>query len=427
MFGALRRDLRIVGFSALCAGASSFGQTFFIAVFYAAVTTAADLTYSTLGATYAAATMMSTIGVLWLGKAIDQVDLRIYFSIVMTGLALGAFAFASATGVVMLAVAMFLLRLFGQGLVWHSGATSVARYLEGARGRGSSIMILGIATGQVVLPISAVWLAVGDGNGWITQLEWVNPEHGWRLTWILIGSLVLLVAFPAGLFLLKGHTQRHASWLRAMETHSSQMPSSMGLLAKKVYSTPAFLMMLPAWIAPPFLVTGLLLFQVPFSQANGWTASEFVVSFAMFSGANVASALFGGVVVDRFGAQRVCALSPLALGLSFACLAVGGSIVMLQVAMLLLGVSVGMFASGGVAYLVELFGARQAGTVRTVTFPLGIVSTAAAPIIYGVLLEAGTTTEQIAVASALYCGAALVIAWLSVVWFRTTPELRPNA
>ena len=63
---------------------------------------------------------MSGVCVISLGRRIDGIDLRIYSTLVCLGLVAATLAMSWASSLLMLGVALFGLRLFGQGLMSHT-------------------------------------------------------------------------------------------------------------------------------------------------------------------------------------------------------------------------------------------------------------------------------------------------------------------
>ena len=80
---------------------------------------------------------------------------------------------------------------------------------------------------------------------------------------------------------------------------------------------PAGEAVLPAALAPPFIITGVLFRQVHLVAAKGWSLPEFAATYPLFAAGATAAALGAGFLIDRFGALRLVPvyLVPLGLGL----------------------------------------------------------------------------------------------------------------
>src|SRR3546814_10266162 len=69
---------RFLAFGFLMTFASSFGQTFYVSLFGAGIRAEFALGNAAFGAMFSGATVASAILLVWLGRLIDRVDLRLY-------------------------------------------------------------------------------------------------------------------------------------------------------------------------------------------------------------------------------------------------------------------------------------------------------------------------------------------------------------
>lgn len=177
----LRKEwpLLIFGLSLTCL--SGFGQTFFIAIFGNELRATFDLSHAQFGTIYSIATCASAVSIIWLGKMIDHIDLRLYSSIICLGMVAACFVLGSAQSTAMLCFAFYLIRLTGQGLMGHTSLTSMARYLASNRGKAVGFSAMGHQLSEVLLPLPAVLLIA---------------EIGWRYSWYSFGVLILVVVLP---------------------------------------------------------------------------------------------------------------------------------------------------------------------------------------------------------------------------------------
>ena len=139
----LRRNWRFLSFGLLFTFGSSFGQTFFIGLFSAELRTDFGLSHGEFGALYSGATLASAATLIWVGRHIDRVDLRLYAGLVGTVLAAACLALSWVESVLALAFALYVLRFAGQGLMSHVSTTSMARYFDADRGKAMGIASLG--------------------------------------------------------------------------------------------------------------------------------------------------------------------------------------------------------------------------------------------------------------------------------------------
>ncbi|MCH7543240.1 MAG: MFS transporter [Proteobacteria bacterium] len=139
---------RFLAYGLLFTMVSSFGHTYFIGLFGAEIRAEFGLSHGSFGSIYSLATLGSGVAVIWLGRKIDDVDLRLYTALVCAALVAACFFLALAPGVAFLTLALFSLRLAGPGLTVHAATTSMARYFGGQRGKASAIASLGQTAGE---------------------------------------------------------------------------------------------------------------------------------------------------------------------------------------------------------------------------------------------------------------------------------------
>jgi MFS family permease len=185
----VRRHARPLAFGALHAFYSAPGQTFFIGLFAASVSGGFHLTPATIGALYLVGTLGAAATLLFLGHWIDHIRLVHYSAACIVALAVACFLVATASGALTLLVALYLLRLTGQGLMVHVEATATARAFDKERGRALGITALGMPLSEIVFPPIAV--------AGIALL-------GWRPTYALFGAVALLVLLLLTQWLLYG-------------------------------------------------------------------------------------------------------------------------------------------------------------------------------------------------------------------------------
>lgn len=106
---------------------SSFGQTYYVALFGAGFRAVFDLTDGDLGAMYGGATLLSAVTLTWAGRLIDRTTVRRYTWVAAALLAGACLLTAIAPFGLMLAVCFYFLRIGGQGLMMHTTLTSTAR------------------------------------------------------------------------------------------------------------------------------------------------------------------------------------------------------------------------------------------------------------------------------------------------------------
>ena len=109
---------------------SCIGQSFFIGLFNSSIRAELNITHGEFGSIYGAATLCSSLTLIWLGKKIDDLKLLNYSILVVLFLFFATLFFSYINGIVFLLFGIFFLRLSGQGLMAHTASTAVSRFFE---------------------------------------------------------------------------------------------------------------------------------------------------------------------------------------------------------------------------------------------------------------------------------------------------------
>ena len=138
-FAFIRSQYRFLLFGFLMMGLSNYGQTFFIALYSGEIRATFGLSNAGFGALYSAMTLLSAIVMVYSGRLIDNWALPRFTAFVLLGLAVGCVLMGLATQIFWLAVALFMLRHFGQALSSHTGIIAISRAYDGHRGQAVSV------------------------------------------------------------------------------------------------------------------------------------------------------------------------------------------------------------------------------------------------------------------------------------------------
>lgn len=393
----LRENWRFLAFGFLLTSFSGPGQTYFIAMFSAELRAEFELSHGGFGLVYSLATLASGLSLMWLGRQIDNLSLRLYSLCVSGALIAACFVMAAVPSVVMLCLAIFALRLAGQGLMTHTAVTSMARYFERSRGKAVSIASLGMPAGTAVFPLVAVSLIAAVG---------------WRQTWIVVGTAHLAVLIPLVLWLLKGHDARHRRYLeRTAGTGTGGAGRTSSWSRRDVLGDYRFYMLIPGILAPSFILTGLFFHQVHLAEAKGWSLAWWASTYIGFSTTTVIALLLAGPLIDRMSAARLVPFNMLPLGVGLLVLASFDDPAAGLVFMVASGITMGASFSVVGALWAEFYGVVHLGAVRALVSALQILATALSPVSMGWLIDAGVTIEAIALMCMVYvvAGTGLIV------------------
>jgi MFS family permease len=373
---------------------SSFGQTYFIAIFAPWLKSELNLTDGGFGSLYTLGTLASAGTLMWIGKYADYFRIRWLAAGVLLSLAAMCLAMSLVPVAWLLLPILYGLRLFGQGLPTHLAITGVGRWYVRRRGRMMSYAVLGFPAGEAVTPIAAVALI---------------SLVGWRETWQVAALVLAGVSVPLVLFFLRNEPAHD----QPAEQADTNVADRREWTRAEVLRSPEFFAVLAGIVTPSFVMTGVFFHQAYLVETKGWTLAWFAGWFPALAITSVLAAVVAGRLVDRFGARRLLPYFLLPMTAGVLVLAVTDSPYAVPAFMILGAGTMGSSHTLLGALWAELFGTRHLGAIRSVAVAAQVFSTALAPGLIGVLLDNGIHLEtQYYVMAAYGLAAAACLALL---------------
>ena len=378
----LRENMRWLGGGFALTYFASFGQTFYISLSAGDIRTEYHLSHGEWGGIYMLATLASALTLPWLGQLVDRFSIsRIAFAVIVM-LALACTLMALSHHLALLVVAIYFLRLFGQGMMTHIAMTAMGKWYAASRGRAVSIASIGANAGEASFPLIFVVL---------------SAVIGWRQTWIAGALVLVIVALPVILALM--HKERSPRNTDPVSTR----PAVRDWTRSEVLRDPLFWIMLAGVLAPPFIGTTIFFHQVHLVEIRGWSLAMFASSFSLMSVMVISCALLAGFLIDRYSAVRI--LPVYLLPLAAACFVLGGFSAPWSAFafMTLLGISYGFSTTLFGALWPEVYGTAHLGAIRATIIAVMVFATAMGPGLTGWLIDLGIWYPHQILAMGTYC------------------------
>ena len=366
----LRDNTRWIGAGFLLMMFSSFGQTFFIGMSGKALRETFHLSAGGFGGLYMLATLASAVSLPWLGRTLDVMPGWKVVRFTLPALALACVLMVLAPNLVLLTGALYLLRLFGQGMMTETAYTELGRWFIANRGRAMALIVPGQQAGIALLPVFVVLVDRAGGS--------------WRAAWIASAGLIVLVGLPSILTLMRIARVPHSQ-----EVKASALRTARSWTRAEVLRDPVFYLLQFGALAPPFIATVIFFNQDYLIALRGYDPLIFAAAFPVMSVTTVVFGLVGGHLIDRFGAVRLLPYFLVPLAVTSAALGLIAPVWGVYLSMFLFGISNGITSTMLGALWPEIYGLANLGGIRAMIVSAMVLSTAIGPGLSGLLIDHG--------------------------------------
>lgn len=361
---------------------SSFGQTFLISLYIPSLEDLFGLSNTAMGSLYAGATIASALTLPYLGSKFDQMNLGKYMAMILIGLMIALLSLSFSFHIAMVGFSLYLMRLFGQGLMSHTAVSTMTRFFDTNRGKAIGIATTGHPFGEATLPV-LITLCIG----WL----------GWRGSLQLNAFVVLIVIMPLVYFLYQKKKKQEVATVDVDQPIKAQSKiSNWSILKHK-----AFLIIVPAVFTLGFTNTAIFFFQLKLGAAKGWSAAWVSSSLAAFAGASALGMFLAGPWVDKWSAKKLFPyiLIPYLIGVST--LLLSDAPIIYPISLAFMGFANGSGSTVKNALFAEVFGVEIIGQVRSLFITIMVLSTALGPLLFGLLVDNGYTFNEVFLRNAM--------------------------
>ena len=387
MFKSL--SLKVIIFGFIFTFFSSFGQSFFLGIFNPSIRNELSITHGQFGSIYASATLLSSFILIWLGKKIDDIDIIKFSFLVILLLAFSCFFFSKISSIPLLFIAIFLMRFSGQGMMSHTATTTISRYFTKSRGKALSTGWFGLSTAEFILPVFTIYLLA------ITN---------WKNIWISASVIIIILLPLTTYFLVKNlnFDSRENS-----DDHEFNEDKIKHWKRFEVIKDYRFYIVCANMLAMPSIATGTFVYQSFILTSKNWGPYVIAQSFMAYSILSVITLFFSGFLIDKFTSRKLLVYMNIPLLLAVLVLIVFDSHISSFFFLGLIGITNGLCNVLGSSTWAEIYGVRYIGSIKALTTALMVFATAFGTALFGILIDAGFSIEQISMFSGIYIFASI--------------------
>ena len=391
----IKINYKIIFFGFIFTFFSSFGQSFFIGLFNSDIRADLNISHGQFGTIYAAATLVSSFSLIWIGKKIDDFKLINFSFGVIFLLFFSSIFFSLINTIYLLFIGIYLLRLSGQGLMSHTATTSISRYFNLNRGKALSATWLGLSSAEFILPITIVFFL---------------SVYSWRSIWISI-SLVIILFLPIISYLtIKSIKLSSREKIRS----NFKKNNIKNWKRKEVLLDPKFYIISLVMLALPAINTGVFVYQSFILESKNWDNFVIAQSFMFYAIFSVITLFIAGPIVDKLTSRKILPLMNVPSLFAMLILFYFDNYISSYFLLGLMGISNGLANVLGSSTWAEIYGVKYIGSIKALTTSMMVFSTAFGTAVFGIIIDFGYPIEVIAMVSFIY----MAIANLLIILFR---------
>ena len=419
---------------------SSPGQTYSFSIFIEEFIRDLGLSRSLVSSLYTIGTITGSLALPFIGRQIDLRGNRTMVVVIAIAFGAACIYMSTVSNAIMLMVGIVFMRMLGQNSISIVSSNVINQWW--VRRRGS---ILGIVT----------LVAAVLGTGLFPNLiNWLIPQFGWRMSYVILGGAVIGLMVPLGYTFFRERPELYGllpdgevpsteqEWDEVQFSNADKSEPTeeevsetikfpkagklkkMGTLIEENWTraqavrTKAFWLIIISIAAHSMLGTGLTFHIVSIFADNGLSSTQAAQIFIPMS---ITTALLGvplGWVVDRVDAKYLLSVS---LVILTAVILLSSRITSVQVAILfgvMFGVANGFQRVVGSVIYANYFGRKHLGSIQGLTSTFGATASGIGPLIYGVGRDlAGNYTPS------LWLSAIYPIVMAVLVLFMKRPKL----
>lgn len=345
------------------------------------------------------------------GWAADRYGARMVFIVMGFFTFVGLFLSSQAGTLWHLFLSYGLLVAIGTGPTYAVATSTATRWFLSRRGLALAIVTAGVGLGSILMaPTSAGLIA----------------NYGWRTSYIVMGSIALIIMVPCALILKRRPTEINLSRDEKQLTanvHSSepQKNESRDFTLRQAIRSRSFLLLLSIWFCYAFclfiVTTHIVRHAIDLGFAPVLAAS--IISVSGF--ANIPVRILMGLASDRFGRKRAALTCALLMAASMFWLTQSSSLWMLYTFGAAFGAAYGGLSPPTMAMVGDTFGVRHIGVILGVLDVGWVCGAAMGPALAGYIFD---TTGRYYLAFMLAGVAALMVAVLVVIFRVPTLKTR---
>ncbi len=251
--------------------------------------------------------------------------------------------------------------------------STTARWFSSKRGLMTAVVKIGTGVGQLIIPLAASFLIL---------------SYGWRTSYIIVGSGLLLLLLPIAQFLKFPPEQIDPMADYKRETSPFiQYPSDEGLSLNEIYRTRQFWTICAATFSIFFCLQVIIIHIIPHVRDIGIYPTKAASIVSLIGAVSMAGRFFTGILIDRIGGKKAITLCFIFLIAGLLWLQIAKELWMFYLFALIYGLAHGGFFTAISPIVAEFFGIGAHGLLFGTVLFSGTIGGSIGPVLAGYIFD----------------------------------------
>ena len=363
----------VVVIAATCIMVSCGGAVYAFGVFFKPIINEFGWTHATISGAFSLSYIMYGLIGIVMGRVNDRLGPRLVLTVSGLFTGLGYVLMSQTSSIWQLYLFYGIILGTGLGATWVPLVSTVARWFILRRGAMTGIVVAGLGFGALIMPPIANWLIL---------------THGWRVSYLILGSIVLLIMVLAAQFLKRDPTAvGQAPYGEDNTQKGTMVPQTHGFSLSQASRTWQFWMTFVILFFFLFTLYTVMVHIAPHSIGLGIPASSaanIIATVGIFS-------IFGkvglGAIGDRIGNRLVFVIAFVLMTGVFWWLKASTEVWMLFLFAAVFGLAYGAIGASESPLVASLFGLKSHGLVLGAVNLGFTIGGATGPLVAGYIFD----------------------------------------
>ncbi len=350
-----------------------FGTNYSFGVFFNPLLADMGWSRAVTSSGYSAGIFISGVLSIFGGRICDRIGPRLIAIICGIALALGCVLMSKLTQIWQFYIFYSILIGNGFGVPMIPLSSTISRWFVKYRGLMTGIVLAGIGTGIIVMPLLGSILL---------------SSFKWRMSFFILGIVVLIVTIPAAMFLKRDPGKIGQQALGENETQKIKIGDrEIGNTFREAVRTSRFWVLMALYTLFGVYVQGVVVHIVPYAKSIGINDSSAVWILPCLGLGSIVGRVSMGNISDRTGVKNALTIGLFVILSSFVWLWFANSVLMIYVFALWYGFGYGAMISMQTLAPARLFGVISIGMLAGITVFVYTIGGTIGPIVTGYIYD----------------------------------------